>query len=123
MALVDEFLRNLRKSNLLTPEQWKVVRREAAGAQEGAAGGAAPPTPAELARNLVERGYLTPWQAEKLREGKKAFFIGKYRLLDGIGSGGMGAVFKALQGDLGRVVAIKVMSAEVVRDRSALARF
>src|SRR5262245_54735756 len=104
MALVDEFLRNLRKSNLLTPEQWKVVRREATGAGDGGSpGGAAPPTPAELARILVERGFLTPWQAEKLLEGKKAFFIGKYRLLDGIGSGGMGAVFKALQGDLGRV--------------------
>ncbi len=32
MAGVDEVLRNLKKSNLLTPEQWKVVRREAAGA-------------------------------------------------------------------------------------------
>jgi WD40 repeat protein/serine/threonine protein kinase len=132
MAGVDEFLRNLQKSNLLTEEQWKLVRRETAGISVGAAPGSdttldavasGPSTPAALARTLVERGFLTSWQAEKLLQGHKTFYIGKYRLLDGIGSGGMGAVFKALQGDLGRVVAIKLMSREVMRDRHAIARF
>ncbi|MGE5195006.1 MAG: hypothetical protein ACM3U2_21140, partial [Deltaproteobacteria bacterium] len=72
---MDEFLRNLQKSNLLTPEQWKIVRREATGAPAGGApgndtaiDGAEPvrPTPSELARKLVERGFLTAWQAERL---------------------------------------------------------
>ena len=132
MAGVDEFLRNLQKSNLLTPEQWKVVRRVAAGYPLSGAPGSSTavdevaqgrPSPEELARKLVERGFLTPWQAEMLLQGKKAFFIGKYRLLDCIGSGGMGAVFKAVHGELDRIVAIKIMSAEVVKDRRAVARF
>jgi WD40 repeat protein/serine/threonine protein kinase len=131
MAGVDEFLRNLQRSNLLTPEQWKVVRREATGHPASGVPGSGTvdepaqdrPSPVELARKLVEQGFLTPWQSEMLLQGKKAFFIGKYRLLDCIGSGGMGAVFKALHGELDRIVAIKIMSAEVVKDRRAVARF
>jgi serine/threonine protein kinase len=132
MAGVDEFLRNLQTSGLLTPEQWKIVRREAAGGPADGAPGhdsaidaatPAAPTPAELAQTLVRQGFITPWQAEMLLQGKKAFFIGKYRLLDCIGSGGMGAVFTALHRELGRIVAIKIMSAEVVKDRRAVARF
>lgn len=125
---MDEFLHNLKKSNLLTPEQWKIVRPEAAGRPAGDApspDGASPiaPTPAELVRKLVDRDFLTRWQGEMLLQGKKAFFLGKYKLLDCVGTGGMGAVFKALHGDLGRIVAIKIMSAEVVKDRRAVARF
>ncbi len=125
MATVDELLQNLRKSNLLTPEQWKIVHLEASGGppeRHPPTDGDAP-TSSELVRRLVERDFLTRWQGEMLLQGKKAFFLGKYRLLDCIGTGGMGAVFKALHGDMRRAVAIKIMSAEVVKDRRAVARF
>ena len=112
---MDEFLRNLQKSNLLTPEQWQIVRRELAKSGDQLA--------AKLAQFLVERTFVTRWQADKLLDGKKNFTIGKYRLLDCIGTGGMGAVFKALHRDLGRTVAIKIMSPGVVKNREAVARF
>jgi serine/threonine protein kinase/WD40 repeat protein len=128
---VDEFLRLLQKSSLLTPEQWKSVRQEVArAARDRAAGkpgadGAAPAslTPAELVEKLVKRGFITPWQAEKLLEGKKAFTVGKYKLVDRVGTGGMGHVFKAVHGDMGRTVALKIMLAETIQNREAVARF
>lgn len=129
MADVDEFLRNLEKSNLLNAEQWAVVRREFVAAKNVHRDSPRAPaagesfTPRDLAARLVERGFLTRWQADMLLAGKKAFFLGKYRLLDCIGTGGMGAVFKALHGDLGRTVAIKILSAEVMKSRQAVARF
>lgn len=129
---MDEFLRNLRSSNLLTIEQWEAVRREATGGRRESGGKSSTSNtavlhaalkPEALADRLVERGLITRWQASMLIQGKKAFFLGKYRLLDCIGSGGMGAVFKARHGELGRNVAIKIMSAAVVKNRRAVARF
>lgn len=132
MAGVDQFLENLRKSRLLTPEQWQIVRRLAAGAPveskaDGAAAGSravrVAPTAAELARQLADLGLITAWQAEKLLEGKRTFILAKYKLLDCIGTGGMGAVFKAVHSDMGRVVAVKLLYADVMKNRQAVARF
>jgi serine/threonine protein kinase/WD40 repeat protein len=133
MANVEEFLNILQKSRLLTPGQWLVVSREAAGAQAAVTDGANlsgkhrqgqnPPTPQELAGTLVERRFVTRWQADMLLSGKKDFILGKYRLLDCVGTGGMGAVFKALHADLGRVVAIKILSPGVMKNRQAVRRF
>jgi serine/threonine protein kinase len=49
--------------------------------------------------------------------------LGQYRILDQLGSGGMGQVFKAEHLLMKRVVALKVMAAHLVKDRSAVARF
>lgn len=49
--------------------------------------------------------------------------IGPYQLLSKLGEGGMGTVYKALHTRLRRVVAVKVLSAELMLDRSAIARF
>lgn len=47
----------------------------------------------------------------------------KYRVLGKLGQGGMGSVFKAVQVAMDRVVAVKVMSPELVSDPEALRRF
>lgn len=47
----------------------------------------------------------------------------KYKLLDSIGSGGMGAVFKARHEIMDREVAIKVIRPELVANKEAVARF
>ena len=49
--------------------------------------------------------------------------IRDYRLLEKLGEGGMGAVYKALQTKLEKVVALKVLPAERLQDEAAVARF
>jgi tRNA A-37 threonylcarbamoyl transferase component Bud32 len=49
--------------------------------------------------------------------------LGPYQILDLLGRGGMGEVYRALDGRLGRHVAIKVLPPEVARDPESLARF
>lgn len=66
-------------------------------------------TDEQLAAQLIALGYLNRWQAEQLRQGRTKFNLGAYRILDAIGRGGMGWVFKCEHGLLGRVEAIKVL--------------
>lgn len=105
------FLECLERSNLLTSEQCAQVTVRGEG------------DPKKLAEQLVKEGLLTKWQAQQLLSGRSQFFLGKYKLLDLIGQGGMGAVFKATQSGIGRIVALKVMTKTVLKDTSAVNRF
>ena len=49
--------------------------------------------------------------------------LGQYKILDRIGSGGMGEVYRARDTRLGRTVAIKVLSAAVASDPARRERF
>jgi len=93
-------------SGLLAQEQIDAACRRLA---EGAA--AIPPADddARLAECLVELGFLNLWQVEQLRRGRTKFTLGPYRILDAIGFGGMGYVFKGEHSLLGRIEAIKVL--------------
>ena len=65
-----------------------------------------------LADLLVAQGLLTPFQAEQMLVGRRKLTLGQYKILDAIGQGGMGRVFKAEHVMMGREVAIKVLPRE-----------
>lgn len=62
-----------------------------------------------LAAKLVELERLNRWQAGQLRAGRTSFNLGPYQIIDFIGKGGMGQVYKAEHSIMGRVVAVKVL--------------
>ena len=73
---------------------------------------------------LIERDLLTQWQADKLLDKKyKGFFLGKYKLLGHLGTGGMSSVYLAEHTLMQRRVAIKVLPKSRVDDSSYLGRF
>jgi serine/threonine protein kinase len=58
---------------------------------------------------LVGQGLLTKFQAREMLAGRRRFRLGQYTVLDEIGRGGMGQVFKAEHAMMGREVAVKVL--------------
>src|SRR5262249_55240302 len=70
-----------------------------------------------LAQFLLERGGLTPHQVNQILLGNGAgLVLGPYVVLDRLGEGGAGHVFKARHQKMGRIVAIKVIRKELVDD-------
>jgi response regulator RpfG family c-di-GMP phosphodiesterase len=78
----------------------------------------------DLLDRLVENHLLTTFQADKVREGgARELVLGHYRLLDVIGRGGMGTVYRAEHLHLRRQVAVKVMARTAETNPRLLHRF
>ena len=85
---------------------------------------ASPKDAQELARQLVQSKHLTKFQAQEIYAGRaKSLILGNYTILDKIGAGGMGQVFKAEHRRMERIVAIKMLPTAVTKDAAAVARF
>src|SRR5687767_5437843 len=63
-----------------------------------------------LAAELLRQQKITEYQVQHLAEGPQGLMLGSYLVLDEIGSGGMGRVYKAEHRRMKRVVAIKVLT-------------
>jgi len=82
------------------------------------------PEPRNLARELIQRNLLTPYQANQLLTGKEdSLLVGKYLILDRLGEGGMGKVYKARHQTMNRIVALKVIHPSRVANPVAVQRF
>src|SRR5262249_43247237 len=80
-----------------------------------------PTEPNRLAGQMVVDGLLTTFQAEQFLLGKwRRFTIGKYKVLERLGSGGMGSVYLCEHKLMRRRVAVKVLPTAKAEDPAAL---
>ena len=109
----DELMRLLKESQILTPAE---VERVAEGHPAA--------TRDDLARAFVAAGLLTQFQMDAIIAGKDAELrIGNYDVLDRLGAGGMGTVFKARHRRMKRIVALKVLAKNLSKDAIFVKRF
>jgi serine/threonine-protein kinase len=113
-ATVASLVDSLQELEVLEPEQWQAL----------AAMKPRPTDTRELARILLKKGWLSRYQATKILRGEGDQLIkGPYLVLDQLGEGGMGQVYKARHRKLGHIVALKVIHRDRVRDPKARKRF
>jgi serine/threonine-protein kinase len=75
-----------------------------------------------LGKLICDKGWLTRFQIALIANGRE-LQIGPYRLLDRVGEGGMGQVYKAWHTGMNRVVALKVIRKERLANPRAVTRF
>jgi serine/threonine protein kinase len=112
---IPELLEVVRKSNLIESARLDAYLVTHPGPYE---------TPAELCDRMQADGLITPFHARQLVRGKhRGFFLGKHKVLDRIGLGGMGQVFLAEHVTMKRRVAIKVLPPDRAENKFARERF
>jgi response regulator RpfG family c-di-GMP phosphodiesterase len=116
MPSAQEFLHYLSESRLFTPAELEVILRDNPGLDDGDA--------SALIDTLVSQGRLNDFQVGRLAAGYTfGLVLGNYRLIDRLGAGGMGVVYKAEHIHMHRTVALKLLAAEDDRNSVFLQRF
>ena len=116
---IIEFIDLVAKSNVLEKRTLDGYLQKVVGEPEP------PETPKVMAQTMVRDGILTNLQAGLLLKGKWRNFIisGKYKLLEHLGTGGMGSVYLCEHVLMRRRVALKVLPNDKVNDPVILERF
>jgi serine/threonine protein kinase len=117
-ATIDEFFDLMRKSGVVEENRLDAYLERLGSTSN------LPEDLGKAAGVLVRDGVLTHFQAEQLLAGKwRRFTIGKYKVLERLGSGGMGSVYLCEHLFMRRRVAVKVLPTAKAEDPSALERF
>src|SRR5213080_4512941 len=103
LGACEWFVWDLRRSNLIDRGHLDQLINEFLKKQPTA-------EPPALAQFLVGQGILSHFQAERLLQGKtQGLVLGPYTLIDALGSGSMGTVYKALCKTDNKWYAVKVL--------------
>jgi serine/threonine protein kinase len=117
-STVDEFLDLVRKSGVVDEKRLNQY------ADKLRTAGTLPVETNKLAGLLIRDGIVTHFQAEQILQGKwRRFTIGKYKVLERLGSGGMGSVYLCEHKLMRRRVAVKVLPTAKAAEPSSLERF
>src|SRR5687767_7695591 len=112
----NSFVAALAASGLMTVDEVKAALKQLAreDRQDSQA----------IAQALFSKGKLTAYQAKELLAGRSSgLVLGNYVILDRIGAGGMGVVYKAQHKRMKRLVALKMLPPQVVHSEEAVKRF
>src|ERR1700739_1807580 len=103
LGAYEWFVWDLRRSNLIDLGRLDQVIGESLNKNPGA-------EPPALAEYLVAQKILTDFQAERLLQGKtQGFVLGPFTLMDALGAGSMGTVYKAQSKNDNNWYAVKVL--------------
>jgi serine/threonine protein kinase len=116
MPSAQEFLHYLSESRLFPPGELDAFLRDNPGLEVGDA--------APLIETLLGQGRINDYQLSRLLAGQTfGLVLGHYCIVDRLGAGGMGVVYKAEHIHLKRTVALKVLAAEDDPNSVFLQRF
>ena len=107
----------IRTAGVLTDRQFQDVRAKVLS-------GDYPNDSRALAARLVKDNVLTEYQTKRFLSNKThGMVVGRYAILDRLGSGSMGRVYKAHHLMMDRVVALKIIAPEIATNERVVARF
>lgn len=116
MPSAHEFLHYLSESRIFPAAELDAFLVENPGLDEGDAG--------PLIDALTRQGWLNEFQVNRLLAGQTfGLVLGHYRIVERLGAGGMGVVYKAEHIHMKRTVALKILAAEDDRNSIFLQRF
>ena len=115
--VLEQFVQSLQASGLMSGQEIQDFLESLSANEKPKSGG-------DLAKLLFRKGELTKFQAEAVYRGKgKGLVLGDYVVVDRIGAGGMGEVYRAEHRRMKRQVAVKVLPSELTKTPNAVQRF
>lgn len=114
---LEQFIERLIASSLMSSAELSTFQASFATDQR-------PSDSETLAASLVKAGKLTKYQAQAVYQGRiKGLVLGEYVILEKIGQGGVGVVFRAMHRKRKRMAAVKVLSIAAMNSPDAVSRF